>query len=122
MKNFLKIFFIILLTTSCEGDKDKLPVGFELISSDGGSHFVYVRGALLGDRISQREAGRIICNGIFNTPNYCEVYYFQNKAEVPKKFPIMNKINPFGLFEMKNGKEKFKLLYGQDGEEARVFR
>jgi hypothetical protein len=37
------------------------------------------------------------------------VYYFSRKEEVPTKFPIMNRIRPIGYYEIKNGKEKFKV-------------
>jgi hypothetical protein len=110
MKNFFKIFAIIILISGCKKEPVYLPVGFEHISQDGPSHFVYVHEEFLGQKLQQKDAGRIICKKIFVKEQYCEVYYFEHKQEVPLKFPITDRINPFGLFEFKNGREKFKLL------------
>ena len=109
MKRFLFSFLCLLLFAGCE-DKKKLPDGFEIINSDGRSHFVYVDSSRLGDKVIQRETARRICKNIFVELDYCEVYYFDNKEDIPKKFPIMNRLRPIGTYELKGDKEKFDVL------------
>ncbi len=99
----------LFLLAACE-DKGKLPEGYEIVNNDGASHFVYVSEEHLGDKTNQRDAARVICNDIFKQPNYCEVYFFDNKEDIPTKFPIMNRLKPIGTYEIKSGKEKFSLL------------
>ena len=90
--------------------KTKLQEGFEVVSQDRNSLFVYVEKEFWGDKVNQRQAGRTICNEIYKFKTYCEVWYFANKAEIPTKFPILNRVNPIGKFEVKEGKEIFRTL------------
>lgn len=113
MRILISIFMIMFLS-SCRDDIPKLPIGFEHISKDGRSHFVYVHEEYLGERVTQRETGRTICSGIFKESDYCEVYYFAERDEVPTKFPIMNRVHPIGLYEIKSGKERFRALSERD--------
>jgi hypothetical protein len=101
--------FSSLFLYSCKEDKT-VPAGFEIISQDRNSLFVYVEREFWGDRVNQRQVGRKICNAIYEFTTYCEVWYFANRAEVPTKFPIMNRVNPIGKFEIKEGKEVFRTL------------
>lgn len=103
------VLFSAIVTTSCEKEA-KVPKGFEIISQDMNSLFVYVEREYWGDKVNQRQAGRTICNDIYKLTTYCEVWYFANRAEVPTKFPILNRVNPIGKFEIKDGKEKFRTL------------
>lgn len=105
----LLVIILAFFTFSCE-EKVQLPTGFEHVSVDGRSHFVYVSPEYMGEKVSQREAGRTICTKIYLESDYCEVYYFSKRSEVPTKFPIINRLNPIGYFEVKGGKEKFKVL------------
>lgn len=112
MRNTLYLTTIVLLaflSTACE-KKIKVPDGFEIISQDRKSFFVYVEREFWGDKISQRQTGRTICNELYKYKNYCEVWYFAERSEVPTKFPIFNRLNPIGKFEIKESKEKFRTL------------
>jgi hypothetical protein len=109
MKNIFILLLFPIFLAACSDDS-KLPDGFEHISKDGRSHFVYVHEEYLGDKLAQRMAGRIICKNMFKEEDYCEVYYFDSKEKIPTQFPIMNRIRPVGTFEIKNGKEIFKVL------------
>ena len=114
MKSFFKVIFLCLMVISCRDDMALIPAGFEHISKDRNSHFIYVHPEFLGERVKQRETGRVICKEVFKEIDYCEIYFFKNKEEVPMKFPIMNRIHPIGYYEFKNGKEKFKALTEDD--------
>lgn len=79
---------------------------------DGRTHFVYVSEKFWGDRVEQKEAGRIICFKLYQHSDYCEVHFYSNKNDIPRKFPIINRTESIGVYEIKNGKEVFKLLKG----------
>lgn len=114
MIKLLTALFVSIFLFSCEEEAAKIPSGFEHISKDGKAHFIYVKPDYLGDKVQQRDAGRTICRDVFKDENYCELYYFSRREEVPTKFPIMGRIRPIGYFEMKGGKEKFKVLSDKD--------
>ncbi len=107
---YLLTLFLLVFVVSCDEGAAKIPTGYEHVSKDRRSHFIYVKPDKIGEKVNQREAGRIICTEVFQESDYCEVYYFSRKEEVPTKFPIMNRIRPIGYYEIKNGKEKFKVL------------
>ncbi len=107
---FLAAIIMLFVLAGCDDGPAKLPEGFEHVSRDGRSHFVYVRPDWLDDKLAQREAGRIICRKLFDEADYCEVYFFSRKSAIPTKFPIMNRLAPVGYFEIKNDKERFRVL------------
>jgi len=92
-----------------------LPEGFEMVTSDGESHFMLVDEKHWGDRLQQRMVGAKVCSSMFKDNNYCEVYYFANKEDIPATFPIVNRLYPIGVFEMKYGHKSLKTLTGNDG-------
>lgn len=106
-----KIFGILLLViavsaalTSCDKKREPLPTGFKLMASDGRSHFLFVEEYQIGDRVAQREAGRIVCTVFNNHGDYCEVYMWRVMSDIPKKLPIINRKTMIGKYEMKNGR------------------
>ena len=109
MKNLLLFTLTILIFSSCNKEA-KLPEGFEEVSKDGRSHFLYVTGEAIGNRMDQREAGRAICKSLYKEQDYCEVYLFDNKDAIPKSFPIMNRVKSIGTYKLKDGKEEFRVL------------
>ncbi len=116
MYRVIALLIVTCLLVSCkEEDKDnRLPVGFELVSRHGPSYFVYVHPEHWGKRIEQKDVGRAICTGVFDSKKYCEVYYFAAKRDIPQKFPITNRIKPIGQFEMKDGVQSFRALAIED--------
>jgi hypothetical protein len=107
------IFFILAILVSCDGNKTSLPEGYELIATDGRTHFVHIDEDKLEDRIVQREVGKKICTELFNHEDYCEVYMWTDRAEIPTKLPIINRRSMIGVYEMKNGNVKHKPLTGK---------
>jgi Tfp pilus assembly protein PilP len=105
------VLIALLVLVGCE-KKSQLPSGFELIGTDGNAHFVYVAPENYGEKVRQREAGRIICTEIFDNKDYCEVYYWKEKKDVPVKFPIVNRKTLIGLYKMKGEQITLKALTG----------
>lgn len=115
-KKILICYFFCLLLNSCKFygfDSEDEPKGFDNISQDGASYFVYVDEKIRGDRLKQLTYGSNLCIETYKEINYCEVYYFADRKDVPKTFPIVNRIRPIGLFELKYGKRKLKMLSGE---------
>ena len=114
MKKLITYSLIFFLLQGCKFDKSLdyllLPPGFKAIASDNHSHFILLNEEFWGDRLAQRTMGMRICDKIFNEKDYCEVYYFASRADIPEKFPIINRFNPIGLFEKKYGHIKLKTL------------
>lgn len=108
----VSIFLSVLLLVSCDEKKEvKLPPGFDLISQDGSSYFILVNRKNWGNKVEQRYVGREICNILEDDePEYCEVYYFSELSDIPRKFPIMNRTSAMGKYEQKYGKKKVKYL------------
>lgn len=105
MRLVIKIVLILLLTACEDDDKEEiLPKGFWRISQDGNSYFVLVDKEHWGDMILQRSVGMKVCKNTYRTSNYCEVYFFSNREDVPEKFPIMNRSDPMGVYAMKYGR------------------
>ena len=109
MQKVLTLVLIFIFFAACKND-GKLPKGFELVSQDSSSYFLHMEKKYMGNRVKQREVGRIICKQMFKKLNYCEVYFFNDKSKIPNKFPIVNRIDPIGKYEFKSGKETFKAL------------
>jgi hypothetical protein len=110
MKKTILSFLSLLLFAACE-DPKKLPEGYEIVRSDNRHHFVFISDTdLLGNKVSQRETARKICKVIFEQLDYCEVFYFKNKSDIPTQFPIMNRVNALGTYELKGQEEKFRVL------------
>ena len=107
---------VIFVLVSCDGGKGKLPQGFELVANEGRIHFMYVAEYQLGDRVAQREAGRIVCTEIFKQGDYCEIYMWSKKEDIPKSLPIINRRTMVGFYEMKKGVVKLKPLREQNYE------
>lgn len=105
----LMMLFTLVVTTSCE-ERNTLDEGYEWISNEGRAHFIWVGEEHLGDKVSQRNAGRIICTKMFQHGDYCEVYMWSDKEDVPKGFPLINRRTMIGKFEMKNGEVKLNPL------------
>jgi hypothetical protein len=115
MKKLLALF-LVFIVSACSDEMPSLPDGYELISADGNSYFVYIDPDKIGNKSLQREVGRTICEDIVKTPEYCEVYFWNNKEEIPKKFPIINRKSIIGLYQMKGDKVKLKALTGGDSQ------
>ncbi len=116
MKIYLN-FLLLLLLTSCNEDLSKpLPEGFTVVSKDGNAHFVLVSQKYWGDRYTQRAVGTRICSQIYKASNYCEVYFFANKDDIPRHFPIINRTEPMGIYAMKSGKRTLKSLPSAEKE------
>ncbi|HCR85319.1 MAG TPA: hypothetical protein DIV86_01445 [Alphaproteobacteria bacterium] len=99
----------LLVLASCDG-KENLPSGFELVSSDGISHFMYVDKVQYGDRVAQREAGRIVCTVYFQQEDYCDVYLWKSRDNIPNSLPIINRSEVIGVYRMRNGSAELKPL------------
>lgn len=110
----LSLLFVLLFLASCSDDMPTLPKGYELISADGNSYFVYITPEAIGNKSEQRAVGKTICVDMFKTPEYCEVWFWSNKDEIPKKFPIINRKSIIGMYQMKGDKIKLKALSGSD--------
>jgi hypothetical protein len=119
MKKLLSLtlsFSVITLVAACGDNLPKLPDGFELVAADGNSYFVYIAPENIGNKRIQREAGKILCEEIVKTPEYCEVWYWSNKSEIPKKLPIINRKTIIGLYQMKGDQIKLKALSGSGND------
>lgn len=108
---FIVSFLAIIFLVSCEEKKGKLPDGYELIGRDGRAHFAYVAKEHFGNKVLQREAGKTVCTEIYNHGDYCEVYMWSVKTDVPTKFPIINRTTIIGKFELKGDYMKLKPIY-----------
>jgi hypothetical protein len=115
LKKVLEIFLFIFLVSSCEEDKDTLPDGFKIISIDGASYFVLVDEEFWGDRQTQRLVGNSLCKKIYSSTNYCEVYFFASLSDIPKTFPIINRLEPMGIYSIKNKKNRLSALPARNG-------
>lgn len=113
MKNFLSIL-LLLIVTSCDEAEKPLPEGFEIVSRDMNAFFVFVKKENWGDRVQQRITGSQICHEAYKNDQYCEVYFFANRNDIPQKFPIMNRTDPMGMYAMKYGKNTLKALPAAD--------
>ncbi len=91
-------------------DEFRLPKGFEKVAVDNNSYFIALDEEFWGDRIKQREVGDKICEKKYKENNYCEVYYFASRDDIPESFPILNRMNPIGIYENKYGKRKLRSL------------
>jgi hypothetical protein len=108
---FLFVFIALQYLSACKFDGEyKLPKGFEKVAVDSNAYFIALDEEFWGDRLKQREVGDKICEKKYKKDNYCEVYYFANKDDIPESFPIMNRINPIGIYENKYGKRKLRSL------------
>ena len=113
MRVFVVLFTVFLLI-SCKKDKGELPDGYEIIGKDGRAHFAYVAKKHFGNKVLQREAGKTVCTEIYNHADYCEVYMWSIKEDVPTKLPIINRSTIIGKFELKGETMKLKPLYEID--------
>lgn len=118
---FLLPFLLVFLIAACDDDK-KLPDGYKLISIDGNSYFVYMPEKYIGDKTSQREAGKIVCVDLYKSGDYCDVYFWTNMEDIPKKFPIVNRKTMIGLFQMRDNKLRLRPLTNSDKENLEVLR
>lgn len=112
-KVFRILFLVVSISTiliSCDKKREPLPTGFQLIASDGRSHFLFVEEYQIGDRVAQREAGRIVCTVFNQHDDYCEVYMWRVKSDIPKKMPIINRKTMIGKYEMKDGRTELNPL------------
>jgi sarcosine oxidase delta subunit len=107
---YLIIIAVILVFSACEKEKGKLPEGFEWVGRDGRTHFAYVHKEYIGDKIFQREAGRIVCGEMFQHQDYCEIFMWSNRNSIPKRLPVINRKEIIGIFEMKGETLKLKAL------------
>ena len=80
------------------------------MATDGISHFVCVESSQLGDRVAQREAGRIVCTVMFDQNDYCDVYYWRSREDIPTKLPIVNRQSVIGVYKLRKGKATLKPL------------
>ena len=110
MKKIILLYVIAFTLSACEGEKGVLPDGFELVGRDGRTHFAFLSEEHLGDRIFQREAGRVVCGEIFQHQDYCEVLMWSDKKDIPKSLPVINRTKVIGVFEMKDNEVQLKAL------------
>jgi hypothetical protein len=110
---FVLPFLLIFAIAACSEDKT-LPEGFKLISIDGSSYFVHMDQKYVGDKTMQREVGKIVCVDMYNSGDYCDVYFWTNLEEIPRKFPIVNRKSMIGLFQMRDNKLRLKPLTNND--------
>ncbi len=117
--NFNKLIIImgfLAILTSCKLEdlvKNDLYNGFEKISNHESSYFVFVHEEYWGNKAKQRKVGADICKDEYIRSRYCEVYFFASKNDIPKQFPILNRMNPIGMYEMKYGERRLKTLPGE---------
>ena len=81
---------------------------YEWVANDGRAHFIYVDEMHHGDKISQRQAGKVICTKMFKHSDYCEVYMWTKREDVPTKFPLINRRTIIGKYEMKKRRNEIK--------------
>lgn len=111
IRSFTFVFLAFIFLTACEKNQEfKLPNGFEVVSRDGNSFFVWIDENTRGDKMLQRMVGKKICDSLINTKDYCEVYYFANKGDIPTKFPIINRVDSMGYYEKKYGAREMVYL------------
>lgn len=115
MKKITTLIMLLFLV-ACGDEMPSLPKGYELVSADGHSYFVYITPEALGNKSEQRLVGKTVCVDMFKTPDYCEVWFWSNREEIPKKFPIINRKSIIGMYQMKGDKVKLKALTGIDGQ------
>jgi hypothetical protein len=109
--SFFIVFLSVMTLSSCNEEKKKsVPDGFEIVSSDDNFYFVLVDKEYWGDRYTQKYVGNAICKNANLENNYCEVYYFASKEDIPEEFPIINREKAMGVFK-KNYDESDKLKY-----------
>lgn len=109
MKYILSLF-VVLFLVSCDEKMETLDEGFEWIGNEGRSHFMYVAKSHYGDKVAQREAGKIVCTHMFKHEDYCEIYMWSTREDVPTSLPIINRRTMIGKFRMKNGEMILKPL------------
>lgn len=109
MKYLLSLFTILTLS-SCGDDGATLPEGIEWIARDGRTHFVFVDEQYNGDKVAQRKAGKTVCTRMFKHEDYCEVYMWSKRADIPRKLPLINRKTIIGKFSMKGEDIKLKAL------------
>ncbi len=123
MRVFFALFFLVILISGCKfGDAEKednpdAQEGFQIISNDGNAHFLYLDEKYWGDKMKQIVVGQRLCTNVFKQKDYCEVYYFSSKTDIPTKFPILGRLNPVGVYESKYGDRRLKLLPGGKNNE-----
>jgi hypothetical protein len=117
---FLFYIFLCLAVVACDEDEGELSLrkGFELVSKDRNSYFVLVPQKYQGQRSLQRQKGQKICKYFGQDDGYCEVLFFSNKEDIPKKFPILERKSPMGKYKVAYGDIGIKYLPTPDYEES----
>lgn len=113
----IAIAALLLVSCSEENKSFRLPSGFEIVSRDGNSFFVWVDEKSRGDKMLQRMTGKKICDTLINIKDYCEVYYFANKSDIPTQFPIINRVDSMGYYEKKYGAREMVYLPAPQNED-----
>lgn len=91
-------------------DEVEVPREFERIGGEGAMHFVYVHPEALGDKLAQRRAGQAICTKYQNL-EYCEVYMWADKSEIPTHLPIRRVLAKMGVYSIKGEKAYLRTLH-----------
>lgn len=102
MKNFVLFIFLLTAIAGCKKDTD-LPEGVEWIGNAGKIHFVYAPETYLSNEVELRETGKVICTVRFEQQDYCQVYFWYDRKDVPAGLPIVNRNTLFAIYELKNG-------------------
>lgn len=108
--NLVIVALMVLAVTACE-KKVEVPPGFEVVHSNGFAFFVYVSDeTAVNDRLQQRRAGKAICE-LNHNDDYCDVYMWSVRDDIPKKLPILNKDTIVGLYTIRNGRADLRALW-----------
>lgn len=115
MRRILSVLAISVVLASC-GDGDSTPEGFEIVATEGNTFFVHVDAEFLDDKTGQRAAGKAICEQS-GKEKYCEIYMWADREKVQTKLPITKDGSAIGMYTMKDGEVKLKVLSNNSEEE-----
>lgn len=82
---------------------------YELVGSEGATHFIYVKPEHITNRTTMRAIGAAVCKEA-KSPTYCEVYIWNTKDDIKVELPVTRGDTLVAFYENKNGKANLKML------------